>query len=93
MNTVLDGRLDVIAYLPVTEIQQRICGRPDYDIEDLKLITAYKKQDDKITDQELEDQKEKFWRTLENFNKDERAQYLMFVWGRSRLPKNLLGVE
>ena len=45
MNTVLDGRLDVISYLPVKEIQERICGRPDYEIKDLESITKYGDED------------------------------------------------
>ena len=27
-----------------------------------------------------------FWKCLEEFNAEERASYLRFVWGRSRLP-------
>ena len=33
MDTVLDGKLDTFAYLPLGEIEHRICGRPTYQID------------------------------------------------------------
>ena len=80
MNTVLDGRLDVISYLPVKEIQERICGRPDYEIKDLKSITKYQGEgfsDDSEEDEEYAGEKEEiekqrrwFWDTLCEFDKE-----------------------
>ena len=41
MDLVLGEKLDVIAYLPLNYLKERICGRTTYDIETLKACTRY----------------------------------------------------
>jgi len=46
MDAVLDGRLDVIAYLPITTIKNRICGQRSYTRKELQAITEFKYADE-----------------------------------------------
>ena len=57
-----------------------VCGKPILDIELLKENTQYNgcSPNDKLI--------QNFWKCLEEFSAEERASYLRFVWGRSRLP-------
>ena len=57
-----------------------VCGKPILDIELLKENTLYRgcNESDEIV--------QYFWKCLEEFTAEERAMYLRFVWGRSRLP-------
>ena len=41
MDAVLAGKLDVIAYLPVNIIKDRICGSKTYEAEFLREHTKY----------------------------------------------------
>ena len=95
MDEVLDGKLDVIAYLPFKDIKKRISGRKTYTWKDLERITKYKPQEDdkgKLpTDEELNKQKTMFWEIIESFDDEMRAKYLNFVWSRDRLPSNISG--
>ena len=59
---MLDGRHNVIAYLPLKNFQERICGRPDVKTDDLKSITKY---DYKPRNRELE---QWFWEVFEKFD-------------------------
>ena len=70
----------VMGILTSTEIEYRIMGPAEIDIDLLKKITRYQSctEDNEYV--------ERFWRTLEGFTEDEKSLYLKFVWGRSRLP-------
>ena len=82
MNIVLKDKLNVIAYLPLTKFIERICGLPTVEIEDLKEITEY------IGTRNRE-QEAWFWQILEEFDQQHRAQYLIFVNAKARLPNDL----
>ena len=86
MNEVLKGKLNVIAYLPLSNFEERICGRPTVEIEDLKKIM-------KFENPRVPEQEEWYWQILGEFDQHQRAQYLMFVNAKSRLPKELDSVE
>ena len=34
-----------------------------------------------------------FWEVIDEFTPEERNEFLRFVWGRSRLPKNSAGIN
>ena len=79
MNKVFGGKLDVIAYLPLEYIQERICGRPSFQIEQLKAITkvqydtSMKEDHSKIDPEKVENQRNMedwFWQIMEEFDTD-----------------------
>lgn len=55
MDAVLDGKLDVIAYLPYKTIRERICGMKSYSWEQLKEITEFHYNDADISDAKKEE--------------------------------------
>ena len=61
MNEVLKGKLNVIAYLPLSNFEERICGRPTVEIEDLKKIL-------KFEEPRIPPQEEWYWQILEEFD-------------------------
>ena len=71
------GILKLISW---NELEMLVCGKPILDIELLKENTLYRgcNETDEIV--------QYFWKCLEEFTAEERAMYLRFVWGRSRLP-------
>jgi hypothetical protein len=73
----------LLALFTWRELQQRVCGRPEIDINFLKQHTQYlgglSPHDRHVQD---------FWRALESFSEEERSLFLRFVWGRSRLPSS-----
>ncbi len=62
------------------ELEFKVCGRKEIETEALKAITSYSGGDASCTTAKF------FWKVFEEFSYDERALYLRFVWGRSRLP-------
>ena len=74
MNKVLDGKLDVIAYLPLKNFKEKICGRPDYTIEDLKKIVQFgedvDEDDDEAEneDERIPEQEKWYWEILGEFD-------------------------
>ena len=60
----------------------RVCGEPTLNIAQLKKRTVYAPK--KFTEQSPVVQN--FWKALESFNPEKRAQFLQFSWARSRLP-------
>ena len=100
MDAVLQGKFATIAYLPIESIIERISGRDTYNMEDLRKITEYRRYDSDAvemmqsswTSQErarMDQHKQWFWEILSEFDDEQKAQYLEFVWGRSRLPIKL----
>ena len=57
-----------------------VCGKPILDVELLKENTVYRGFNENDTVIAY------FWKCIEEFSTEERASYLRFVWGRSRLP-------
>jgi E3 ubiquitin-protein ligase HERC1 len=70
----------VLMKLSAEDIDNKVCGRPNISIEQLKKITRYGSYSE--TDFVIQN----FWKVMEEFTNDERSLYLKFVWGRSRLP-------
>jgi len=69
-----------LSLLTWKELELEVCGSPEIDIELLKQNTVYRhcsSNDPHIV---------YFWAVLEKFSQMERAQFLRFAWGRSRLP-------
>ena len=72
--------IGLLKLLSWNELEMLVCGKPILDIELLKENTIYSgcSENDELI--------KNFWKCLEEFNAEERASYLRFVWGRSRLP-------
>ena len=69
------------------EVEERVCGQPDFDIAWLKRNTMYNGL------QGNEPHVEWFWRALADFTPEQRRAFVRFVWGRSRLPASGLEFE
>ena len=85
IQSIRNGLEEVIPFgllklLSWNELEMLVCGKPILDIELLKENTQYNgcSPNDKLI--------QNFWKCLEEFSAEERASYLRFVWGRSRLP-------
>jgi len=67
------------------ELELEVCGSPSIDVGFLQSMAVY---DGGLSENDRHVQY--FWRMLrERFNDRERARFLTFVWGRSRLPTTL----
>ena len=64
------------------DLQHMVCGRPGFDVDVLKAH-CNRSADDKICDW--------LFQALESFTPEERELFLIFVWGRSRLPNGKTG--
>ena len=62
------------------DLQYKTVGREEIDIDRLKEITQYKECG------ENDDVVKRLWRVLAGFKNEDKARYLQFVWGRTRLP-------
>jgi len=69
-----------LSLLTWKELELEVCGLSEIDIPLLKQNTVY--VGCTSTDQHIKF----FWNVLEKFTQLERAQFLRFTWGRSRLP-------
>jgi E3 ubiquitin-protein ligase HUWE1 len=84
IDSFLTGFYDVvppelISIFSPTELELLICGLPDVNIEELRNNTEYhqfKAGDDVIV---------WFWEVLHSFNREERASFLQFVTGTSKV--------
>jgi len=88
LHAVRDGLCSVVpaAILPILtweELQLHICGRQEINIDLLESNTEY---DDDVSPKDPHIQC--FWRVLRSFTEEEKAQFLRFVWARSRLPNS-----
>lgn len=71
---------ELICIFSPTELELLICGLPDVSIDELQLNTEYhhyRPTDAIIT---------WFWEALRSFNREERALFLQFVTGTSKVP-------
>ena len=75
--------LQIMKFLTIDEIDDRVCGLKELDIARLKKITEYVSCDaeDKII--------KWFWNVVEKFEPEDQQLYLKFTWGRSRMPVEL----
>ena len=98
MEAVFVGKLDSIAYLPLEFISQRIQGLQFFERADLEKITQVRAQGDFgeegcDTNRVEKEQMKMFWEIIDDFTPEERNEFLRFVWGRCRLPKNSAGIN
>ena len=85
IKAFLDGFYDIIpkhliSIFSDTELELLISGLPTIDIEDLKANTEYHKFS--LTSLQIQ----WFWRALRSFSQAERANFLQFVTGTSKVP-------
>ena len=84
INAFLEGfhdmaPADLISIFTPTELELLICGLPEVDIEDLRIHTDYHQF--RSTDECII----WFWEILKDFSSEERAQFLQFVTGTSKV--------
>lgn len=86
INAFLDGFYDLvpaelITIFSPTELELVICGLPDVDIDNLKENTEYHgfKYNDEIIGW--------FWDALKSFSRSEKASFIQFVTGTSKVCK------
>jgi len=81
VSTVLP--LSLVSLFTWDQFERMVCGNQVIDIQLLRSATEYSgcsASDRHVTF---------FWRAMEEFGQEERAAFLRFVWGRSRLPLDL----
>jgi E3 ubiquitin-protein ligase HUWE1 len=71
---------DLVSMFTESELELMICGLPDIDIEDLRSHTVY--QGFRATDQVVR----WFWSILESFDDQDKARFIMFATGTSKVP-------
>ena len=64
LDLVLGKRLNAIAYIPLRVFSERIMGKPDYKIKELKEITEYKPEEEFARNKVQENW---FWEILGEF--------------------------
>ncbi|XP_015599094.1 E3 ubiquitin-protein ligase HUWE1 isoform X3 [Cephus cinctus] len=85
LNAFLEGFYDIIPKRLISifneqELELLISGLPNVDIEDLKTNTEYHKYSPTSL------QIQWFWRALRGFDQADRAKFLQFVTGTSKVP-------
>ena len=74
--------LDGLVLFSAEEVETLACGESDWAVAFLRAHTEMQlpRQDRRV---------EWLWEALESFTKEERAKFLQFVWGRSRMPEHM----
>ncbi|RWS24924.1 E3 ubiquitin-protein ligase HUWE1-like protein [Leptotrombidium deliense] len=85
LDAFLDGFYEIIPKRLISifneqELELLISGLPNIDIDDLKMNTEYHKY------QANSLQIQWFWRALRSFDQADRAKFLQFVTGTSKVP-------
>ncbi|XP_031335949.1 E3 ubiquitin-protein ligase HUWE1-like isoform X2 [Photinus pyralis] len=85
LNAFLEGFYDIIPKRLISifneqELELLISGLPNVDIDDLKANTEYHKYQSNSL------QIQWFWRALRSFDQADRAKFLQFVTGTSKVP-------
>lgn len=83
LATIVPQRL--LCLFDWTEVERMVCGNPDIDIDLLKSATVVEGLGSDVMD--------RFWSALREMSGPERALFLRFVWGRSRLPLSKSGFK
>ena len=85
IESMLEGFYDLvppelISIFSPTELELLICGLPDIDVQDLMKNTVYSgfRSTDPIIHW--------FWEALNGFNRAERALFVQFITGTSKVP-------
>ena len=89
-KAVQEGLFEVIPeymlkFLTPSDLEKKICGEEEFDLELLKNMTKY--EDCSPSDLTIK----YFWQFLEELSLEDKFNYIKFVWGRSRLPKDAKG--
>jgi len=72
----------MLSLFSAAEIERRVCGQSTLDVALLRRHTHFEGGDDAASSEHAR----MLWAVLESFSPDERAAFLRFTWGRSRLP-------
>jgi hypothetical protein len=73
--------------LDAEELELLVCGAREVDLALLRKHTTYKNtQEDSAVVRN-------FWACLDGFTPEDRARFLQFAWGRSRLPANFTSTQ
>ena len=89
-TAVQEGLFEVIPeymlkFLTPSDLEKKICGGDEFDLELLKNMTKYENCSPSDTTIKY------FWQFLEELSLEDKFNYIKFVWGRSRLPKDAKG--
>lgn len=76
---------DYLQVLNWRQLEEMVCGKNKFDIQDFKKHTKYEGYTENDTTIKW------FWEWFEETDENDRFKYLKFVSGRSRLPKSELG--
>ena len=71
---------DTVSVFDAHDLELLICGLPDIDIEDLRAnthYTGYRQSDETVR---------ALWAVLRSFGKEEKALFVQFVTGSSKVP-------
>ena len=71
---------ELITIFSPTELELLVCGLPDIDLADLKANTEYHQY--RLTDPQIV----WFWDALHSYTREEKALFLQFVTGTSKVP-------
>ncbi|CAM9103124.1 unnamed protein product, partial [Ectocarpus fasciculatus] len=80
LATVVPMRL--LSLFSWDQLELMVCGMSTVDVALLRSVTEYSSCN--AHDQHVRN----FWQVLEEFTEEEKAAFLKFTWGRSRLPLN-----
>ena len=80
LSTIVPMRL--LSLFTWDQLELMVCGISTVDIALLRSVTEYSSCSPNDTHVMY------FWQVLEEFSNEERAAFLKFTWGRSRLPLN-----
>ena len=75
----------MIKFLTPADLEKKICGEPFFDLDLLRTTTVYNGYKPADITIKL------FWQFLSECSLEDKCNYIKFVWGRSRLPKNSKG--
>ncbi|XP_045542472.1 probable E3 ubiquitin-protein ligase HERC2 [Papilio machaon] len=79
MSRVIPSPL--LALFTAAELETLVCGSPDIPVQALRASATYKGIDPNAPLVQW------FWEVMEELSGSERALFLRFVWGRTRLPR------
>lgn len=86
IKALIEGIGQAVPLTPFTffdakQAEIMVAGVPHIDVEQLKMRTHYRGGVSASQPHIIN-----FWKIMESFDQEERAEFLKFVWGRSRLP-------
>eukprot|EP00981_Chlorochromonas_danica_P007095 scaffold1551_cov164-Ochromonas_danica.AAC.23 len=71
---------ELVCIFSPAELELLICGLPDVDVDELQANTEYHQY------RQTDDMVKWFWSALRSFSREERASFLQFVTGTSKVP-------